>query len=355
MTDRSEPDIGRPNNNMNIGTGAGSAGLAFAVLIPVGPSAAELPRLQDLAESLNQFKSDTRVHVVIVDDAPKPRDIAEVLRSRFESCTFSQIVNPRRGRGSGWGGGLAAGVVTGMQWILDHTASEFVVKVDTDSLFIGTFADRIAKAFQTNPTIGMLGSNRRSARGERLPPSQHPIRRVLEKIDQPFALWVRRQPWRGIQIGYFGRWRKMRQVIKLAKSRGYELGDFVQGGGYAIRREALVAIKSEGLMDDPLTWIETSVGEDIVMSLYVCAAGFKLGDLVEDGDPFAVQDSGICDDPDRLVKRGYAVIHALKGDSRLSEDELRTRFKMLRTSTTQSDPLEPCSYQRRESPVNRVR
>lgn len=236
------------------------------------------------------------------------------------------------GRGSGWGGGSMAGMSTAMKWVHEHTDSDFVLKVDTDSLFIGPFAEGISRAFQRMPSVGMVGSNRRSAREEREPPAGQPIAPLLHKLMQPVAFWMRRQPWRGVQVSALGRWKKIRDALRLAVANGYEVGDFVHGGGYAIRREALARIHALGLFRDPLMWIETSIPEDVVMSVYVQAAGYRFADLVDDGDPFAVQAAGLLDSPERLVARGFGIVHAVKGDTRLNEQEVRREFRRLRAA-----------------------
>jgi cellulose synthase/poly-beta-1,6-N-acetylglucosamine synthase-like glycosyltransferase len=220
--------------------------------------------------------------------------------------------------------------VAALRWILQNSSARFVVLVDSDSLVIGPFATSIEAAFRAMPDVGYLGSNRRDSRGLRPPPEFQPVRAILAKLLQPFAVWMRRKPWRGIQCSAFGSWKRLRQVIELAVSRGYELGDFVHGGGSVIRREALDAIDDLGLLDDPLMWIETPIGGDVALSIYVAAAGYRFADFVDDGQVFAVQTTGLCDDPDRLIERGFSIVHSVKGDSRLTESQIREHFRLTR-------------------------
>ena len=306
--------------------------MEYAILVPVGPHPLERSRLEDLLMSLSYYERFGPIHVVIIDDVRPGRGLVSQLRLPSH-LVVHELENPRGSLGSGWGGGLAAGVAHGMRWIVENTRSEFIVRLDTDALVIGGFSDRIAAAFARMPTVGMVGSNTRTCREVRQRPSEQPIAKIQAKLLKPLAFWIRRQPWRGIQLSCVGRWRKMRRALSLAMAGGYQLGDFVHGGGYAIRREAIESALRLGLLDDPLTWIETSVGEDVAMSVYVWASGYRFADLVDDGDPFAVQAVGIPDDPERLIERGFAIVHSLKGDSRMSESDIRKVFAARRVDS----------------------
>ena len=47
----------------------------FAVLVPVGPGSAELARLADALDSIRAFEAPGNVHLVLVDDATKAREL----------------------------------------------------------------------------------------------------------------------------------------------------------------------------------------------------------------------------------------------------------------------------------------
>ena len=80
----------------------------------------------------------------------------------------------------------------------------------------------------------------------------------------------------------------------------------------------------------PHLWLGTHFSEDVVLSMYVCATGLRLHGMTADGEPFAVQHYGLPDTPERLVERGYSVIHSVKSDTRFSEAAIREFYRKRR-------------------------
>ena len=48
----------------------------FAVLLPVGPSDRELARLDDAVDALRAAERPEGIELILIDDAPQPRDLA---------------------------------------------------------------------------------------------------------------------------------------------------------------------------------------------------------------------------------------------------------------------------------------
>lgn len=302
----------------------------IAVLIPVGPGATERDRLQDLIESISHYETRRRVEILIVEDVSPSRNFALGIRGG-PNVFITEIPNPRRGAGCGWSGGLAVGVTHGLQWLVRNRDPDFVLRLDTDSLVIAPFTDQILHAFAKRPGVGMIGTYRTSARGSnRDPQLNRTLSNRQRKLLRPVATWFRELKLRGLQLSMFGHWRLLRETLESAMANGYELGEFVQGGGYAIHRTALRAMDNRGLLDVPRRWIRAPFGEDVAVSVCVMAAGHKLGGGVGDGEPFAVESEGLSDTPERLLQRGFSVIHALKKDRRFSEADIRTYFRAKR-------------------------
>ena len=285
----------------------------------------------DLIDSLCHHEPNLKTLVLLIDDSLRPRHLAAACRPS-PLCTIHELSNPRRGQGSGWAGGLATGVTHGMRWIAEQTRAPFVVRLDTDALVIGPFVGSVSAAFQRMPNVGMLGSYTRTCQRARRAPANHPIAKIQEKLLRPFAIWKTRSPRRSLQISAIGRWRKINQALSMAVAQGYQLGDFVHGGAYAVRSSAIESAMRLGLLDDPLAWVNTQMSEDVVVSILISAAGYRLADLVDDGHPFAVQAVGLPDDPQKLIDRGFAIIHSLKGDTRLCESEIREFFAAKRNT-----------------------
>lgn len=115
------------------------------------------------------------------------------------------------------------------------------------------------------------------------------------------------------------------------------------GGGYAVSARALAALTTGGHLSDPLAWLWTPCSEDIVVTLCVTALGQRASDLNGDGEPFGVQAVGLADTPERLVERGYGIIHSVKDHGDRRETETRAFFRARRAGTAVAPAAEPVS------------
>jgi hypothetical protein len=59
-------------------------------------------------------------------------------------------------------------------------------------------------------------------------------------------------------------------------------------------------------------------------------AGFRIANDTAEGGTFAVTWSGLADSPQRLLERGYSIVHGVKNDETLSEAEIRGYYKGVR-------------------------
>ena len=133
-----------------------------------------------------------------------------------------------------------------------------------------------------------------------------------------------------IAVRFFGRYGRIRSIIRRAVLNGYALGEYCQGGGYAVRRSTLDSFASNGLFLDPLLWIYTPCGEDVTVSLYARAVGFVMQDFNAEGEPFGVRYQGLADNPEGLLARRYSIIHSVKDHDKYREDETRRFFREIR-------------------------
>ncbi len=302
----------------------------FSVLLGVGPGDSEIERTADFLDSL--FFHEPLAHtVVLVDDAGYDRKLADRFRAP-EGCSISSLVNLRRRTGVGWGGALCTSVILGLEWLNRNTDASFVLKVDTDSLVIAPFARFVAESFETLPEAGLLGSyDRHPSGGAR---EFGPCGRPVHKMAQYLSFW--RYPavkWCFIQQAIWGRGAVRRAHIRTALKAGYTFGEHCQGGGYAISRKFVNRMAESGYLDDPFLWQQVFVTEDVMLGLYARAVGLKLYGLTKDGEPFGIQYQGLADTPQRLLDRGYAIIHSVKADQRFTEDEIRAFFRDHRKNT----------------------
>ena len=104
----------------------------FVVAIPVGPSEADAGRARDLLDSLRAHEPRAR-RIVLVDDALEPREWPEGVTA---------IPNPRNGRGIGTLGGTCTATLAALAWAHENAPGAWVMRLDSDALVIGPFAER---------------------------------------------------------------------------------------------------------------------------------------------------------------------------------------------------------------------
>ncbi len=298
--------------------------MGFGVLLAVGPGDREISRTADFLDSLF-FHEPVVSTIVLVDDGGCDRRLDD----RFErprGCSLISLVNPRARVGIGWGGALCTSVILGLRRLHENTEDSFVLKVDTDSLIIAPFYQSIAGAFQSMREIGIIGSYDRHPNGgaRDFTPSGDSMRKMARCV----SLW-RYPAIRGhfLQQGVWGRGAVRRAHIRKALRSGYVFGEHCQGGGYAISRSLIDRAMERGYLDDPFLWQRVTITEDVMLGLYTRAVGLKLHGMTKDGEPFGIQYRGIADTPQRLLERGYSIIHSVKGDKRFTEDEIRSFFR----------------------------
>jgi hypothetical protein len=286
------------------------------VIVPLGPGAEEEERLHQLLASLYTYEPDVGP-VVIVDDGPPDRGLD------LPPGRVHVLANPRAGKGVPTLGGLCCATLAGLHHLALSTDVRFVLRLDTDALVIAPFADRLAAAFARRPGVGVLGSYERVCNGH---VRQFPVwEPALRKLSQRVSVW--RHPARRaryVQIAVSGRRAAVRDEIRAALANGYRWGEHCQGGGYALTRALLDRLAARGMLDDPLRWRDTRIGEDVMVGVLARAAGLRLDGDVEPGEGlFAVAHAGLPLPPDRLRAGGFAIVHSVKRSEGWDEPQLR--------------------------------
>jgi hypothetical protein len=296
----------------------------FAVVIPVGPSTIEHERTLDLLESLWFYEPHVS-RILVIDDGAEERPFP---RPPTGSVAVERMTNPRNGRGIGITGGLCAGMLAGVKRFAgSEPPIDFVVKLDTDALVIAPFSAKLAALFSRQDNAGIAGAYRRTPNGEPRDFSQW--RELLNDLK---SRWIpsRRRRARAGRDSFFalrGRPAKMRRQVRDAMRAGYEAGENILGGSYAIAAHAIDKMNSRGLLDDPFHWLDTALGEDVLLAMLVKSVGLELVDFCSDNEPFGVRYRGLADTPQRLVDRGFSIIHSTKNDPNVSESEIRAFFR----------------------------
>jgi hypothetical protein len=287
----------------------------IAVVMPVGPDAAEVQRCRDTALSIAAWEPGVR-WLVLVDDAAAPRDLAAEIDAGEAEVVV--LPHPLRGRNAGLQDRVAAAVIAAFGWVARETSADFVMKIDTDALVIAPFADKLSAGTAADD-VGLLGSYDRTCNGDprSFAPWVRPVKRTARFV----------QP-RRIAVG--ARARRARHYVREARARGYVWGEHALACGLAMPRRTLDAIARGGAFNDPCTFVGTNLFDDPILGILVRRAGYRLAGHVDEGQTFGVAWRGLPDTPENLLARGYSIIHSVKNDQRLAEPEIRAVFQARR-------------------------
>lgn len=311
---------------------AQSSPATFGVIVPVAATDEDWARLPDLLDSLWTYESSVD-EVVILDDGLEPRS----LPAAPASCRITRLPNVRAGRGDGWSGGLCAGIIGGFQYLHSSTPASrrFVLRIDTDALVIAPFAARVAQVFEQKPAVGIIGSYLVSPNGK--PRGYEYWGELLTDMLRPWLRGARRRrTGRPLPINLWGRPARLRRIIRRAMANGYVLGQSVQGGAYSISTAAINTLAQRGYLADPMLWLNTDLVEDVMMSMLIMASGMELQGFAANGEVFGVLHKGLADRPQRLIERGYGIIHSVRNDPHYSEEEIRAFFQNSRSFARQA-------------------
>jgi hypothetical protein len=286
----------------------------FVAAILAGPGPAEAARVVDLLASLDALEPRA-AGVCVVDDEPGgPRS--------WPTGVTAVLPNPRAGRGIGTLGGTCAGTLTALAWAAREHPGAWVLRLDSDALVVGPVAERVETAFAEHPGAGVLGCCHRTPNGqERVHPWWGPVVRKHAR-----AVWLWRRPplprrhvTPAVPV--------VRRTVRAALAAGYRPGEHCIAAGCAIAAPFVAALQRDGQLDDPLAWLPTLFGDDVMLGAQARALGF---DLVDVHGVFGIQHQGLPDAPQALLDRGFGVVHSLKNDPRVTEDEARAFFARAR-------------------------
>jgi hypothetical protein len=309
----------------------------FALVVAVGPDQKEPERVLDLIDSLEAFEAGN-YDFILVDDQQGPSRFADAIPATLR-LRYTEIKNPRRGKGEGWAAGCTVAILAGMSELIRRGMRfDFVLKLDTDALIIGPFSQKVTDCFRQHPHVGMLGSIRQAngtePEGERIKPLAGAIDKLLKQV----TIW-RATPVGGpaVQMALWGNYRTIRDTIRNALMNGFRIGEHCYGGGYALSRECVKAFAKAGLLANPRIWLPTPLVEDLTISMCTKAVDFHLKDMSGEAQPFAVRYRGLPAAPEKLVEDGRSVIHSVKDFEDLKEVELRAYFRRLRKQPAFAD------------------
>jgi hypothetical protein len=202
---------------------------------------------------------------------------------------------------------------------------ELAVKLDTDALVIGPFARELAAAFRARPELGIVGSYDRSCTGGTRDWSMWRKPVLANALPVPARLTREDGPTRIARSDPRAAARRARQLGR-AVTHGYRLGEHCLGGAYAVSGAFASWLAEDSNLRESTGWLESTLGEDVVLGLVARSAGFELDGMVGPDEPFALSHVGLPASPDDLLRRGAGIIHSVRNDATVSEDAIRRLY-----------------------------
>lgn len=268
-----------------------------AVLIPVGP-ACRPAFVRDTLESA-AFWLGKDVPIVVLDNSGTgmgPCAAADM--PAVDILTFPAAC--------GVHGKLFVMLAQGLARILDRYDPEVVVRMDTDALVVGPdLIERAQARFAADPGLAGLGAWRISATG---------APRDFTTAAKALAHATARTDESGLLVA---------GAVRMALAHDYTPGEHLLGGGCLLHRRGLDALEAMGVLEQPCL-AALNVGEDVLFSLFIRAAGLTLGEFARAGEPLGCKWRGLPADPPTLQAQGRALVHSVRHFGR-GWDEARIR------------------------------
>jgi hypothetical protein len=311
--------------------------MEYAVITFVGPGEIEYRRLRDLIDSVLYFEQKI-TYLVIIDDNSCIKWDDFTLSFACPSTRFVILHNPRNGRGDWWKGGMCVGLATAFLWLAKNTMVDFAVRLDTDSLVIAPFSNRIKTYFSEHPQAGLIGTYMLYPDGNKTSRKDLEVhmRYVITKLSLPFSIWRKNNPKSifGKDIKILSKLFKSHRIVanlaSIAIKNKYIYGEFVQGGGYAISGKMIRKSYAMGFIELPLAYLNMDFSEDHLATLLSYATKHYPADYNQKGEVFGVRYVGLFTTPEELIRREYAIIHSVKSTKEGEEETIRDYFKSRR-------------------------
>jgi hypothetical protein len=318
------------------------ANVRCVVLILLGPGDGDIYGAQHLCASLFHYEPDL-IHVVLVCDNADVAAKAEAITTRFDRRISAIVPRPKHPVDK-IGKYLGANVLYGLQSVTNRFHGDFVLKLDADSMVISQFSEQIGAFLSSHAKNGICGTlGRTSAR-------EHKTYGYEATLTSPLLQMVRKLPseqWQYIlslsdealqlyAVGDLALAADLRacstiaEPVQEAVKRGYHWLEYCQGGGYAMSWSLLTAMHGAGYLAHAPALYSLPTGEDVLMSMYCRALGFRVLDYSDCGQPFACAWRGLPYPVEVLFQRQHAIVHSLKGDPNASREELQSIFQKSR-------------------------
>jgi hypothetical protein len=267
----------------------------FVILIP----AAKRDDLRDTVDSVLHYEPDLMVVVV------KDFDEELVLDSRV--TVLPPLPWVRNGFGAVFQKKLWA-----LDYILQNTPAEIVLSLDADALVLrrGVFP-KVSQVFQDS-SIGIAGCSRIAPSGGI---------RSFDPVARSISSQGGFRSYSHFQARSF-----VRELLDLASTTNYVVGEHALGGAQFFRREMLSHWKSLGWMRD-YGVSKLPIPEDGLFGLMAYASGYSIAEIGGPDGLLNISWKGLPSSPEQIYESGAYITHSVRSYKDLNENQIRTYFK----------------------------
>jgi hypothetical protein len=298
---------------------------SYAIALAIGPDPKEVERTRDLIDSINAFAPEPAVFVMI-DDAPEDRHLETTLQFPPQLKPVS-LHHPRHGappQKFTKSKGICAAIQTAFAWIAKNSPDvKFALKLDTDALIIAPFYKQIISVIEQSPEVGMIGAYDKTPNGDARDISYNA--KTVKALHEPGSFLQSLK----YKVSNDDR-AVIHRHITTAREKGYQYGEHCLGGAYAVSGELLRRMNAAGYLDNPARWLSIDCPEDVMVGIYTRATGMTFRGFVDNNEAFGIRYKGLADTPEKLLERGYSVIHSVKNDANYTEEQIREFYRKAR-------------------------
>jgi len=212
-------------------------------------------------------------------------------------------------------GGLLQKKMWALEYILQNSTAEIILSLDADALLIksGVFS-KVSEVFK-DARIGISGCARLTPSG-----TQRDFTAVGESIRSRGGLR---------SIAHVKGRQFTHDLLMLAESTEYELGEHALGGAQFFSRKMVADWSSLGwLQDRGLSTLP--IADDGSLGLMAYAAGYRIQDIGGPGGLLNVAWKGLPSSPEEIAASGAYITHSVRSYKNRNENEIRGFFRDIR-------------------------
>ena len=284
------------------------------ILLPVGPGT-HLPFLLDTLETIERFAAPDH-RTLLADDSGE--SIGELAKEKLPQIDVLVLRRPGQDTKRSVAGRFFETIATCITHAVQNYSFRCLMRMDADALMCNPGADvKAIETLEAHPNLALIGSYRFRCDGEK---RDFTGSGEILKREAGAQLLPRKRALP----------KSLDQLLQPALKNGYELGEHITAPGSALSRAAAERLVAHPLFGHP-SFRPTRLGDDHLISLMLISMGLKLGDFATGDLPLGVWLRKLEWSPEDLVAKGKCVVHSVRGYQALNEEQVRERFRTLRS------------------------